>query len=127
MFGAKLHHLRAERIDAQRQVFILQRQHPSVFCRRILIAEQPVRQLIFLDLRKTANRRIEAVVGVVVVALADLAQQDGTSAGLNRKMKSDLTSTMFLGIACAETTGIYGFVIGLLLIFVAPGLFTGLL
>ena len=30
-------------------------------------------------------------------------------------------------IACAETTGIYGFVIGLLLIFVAPGLFTGLL
>ena len=43
------------------------------------------------------------------------------------EMKSDLTSTMFLGIACAETTGIYGFVIGLLLILVAPGLFTGLL
>ena len=43
------------------------------------------------------------------------------------EMKGDLTSTMFLGIACAETTGIYGFVIGLLLIFVAPGLFTGLL
>ena len=42
-------------------------------------------------------------------------------------MKGDFTSTMFLGIACAETTGIYGFVIGLLLIFVAPGLFTGLL
>ena len=43
------------------------------------------------------------------------------------EMKGDLTSTMFLGIACAETTGIYGFVIGLLLIFVAPGQFTGLL
>ena len=46
------------------------------------------------------------------------------------KFKSILrtvTSTMFLGIACAETTGIYGFVTGLLLIFVAPGLFTGLL
>ena len=55
-------------------------------CRRILIATQPVRRLIFLDLRKTANRRIEAVVGVVVVALADLAQQDGSSAGLNRKI-----------------------------------------
>ena len=39
------------------------------------------------------------------------------------EMKGDLTSTMFLGIACAETTGIYGFVIGLLLIFVAPGTF----
>ena len=43
------------------------------------------------------------------------------------EMKGELTSTMFLGIACAETTGIYGFVIGLLLIFVAPGMFTGLL
>lgn len=43
------------------------------------------------------------------------------------EMKGDLTTTMFLGIACAETTGIYGFVIGLLLIFVAPGLFVGLL
>ena len=30
-------------------------------------------------------------------------------------------------MGCAETTGIYGFVIGLLLIFVAPGLFTKLL
>ena len=39
------------------------------------------------------------------------------------EMKGELTSTMFLGIACAETTGIYGFVIGLLLIFVAPGMF----
>lgn len=43
------------------------------------------------------------------------------------EMKGDLTSTMFLGIACAETTGIYGFVIGLLLIFVAPNTFTALL
>ena len=43
------------------------------------------------------------------------------------EMKGNLTSTMFLGIACAETTGIYGFVIGLLLIFVAPGQFTALL
>ncbi len=43
------------------------------------------------------------------------------------EMKGDITSTMFLGIACAETTGIYGFVIGLLLIFVAPNTFTALL
>lgn len=43
------------------------------------------------------------------------------------EMKGDITSTMFLGIACAETTGIYGFVIGLLLIFVAPSTFTALL
>ena len=43
------------------------------------------------------------------------------------EMKGELTSTMLLGIACAETTGIYGFVTGLLLIFVAPNLFLGML
>ena len=37
--------------------------------------------------------------------------------------KGDVTSTMLLGCAIAETTGIYGFVTGLLLIFVAPGTF----
>ena len=39
------------------------------------------------------------------------------------ELKGDLTSTMILGIALSETTGIYGFVTGLLLIFVAPGMF----
>ena len=34
---------------------------------------------------------------------------------------------MLLGCAIAETTGIYGFVTGLLLIFVAPNMFMGLL
>ena len=37
--------------------------------------------------------------------------------------KSDVTSTLILGVALAETTGIYGFVTGLLLIFFAPGQF----
>ena len=50
-----------------------------------------------------------------------------TAAARQPEMKSELTSTMLLGIACAETTGIYGFVTGLLLIFVAPGLFLGML
>ena len=43
------------------------------------------------------------------------------------EMKGEITSSMLLGIACAETTGIYGFVTGLLLIFVAPGMFMGYL
>lgn len=43
------------------------------------------------------------------------------------ELKSDITSSMFIGIACAETTGIYGFVTGLLLIFVAPKMFINLL
>ena len=43
--------------------------------------------------------------------------------GRNPECKSDVTSSMILGIALSETTGIYGFVTGLLLIFVAPGMF----
>ena len=47
--------------------------------------------------------------------------------GPQPECKGDVTSTMLLGCAIAETTGIYGFVTGLLLIFVAPGIFMGLL
>ena len=47
--------------------------------------------------------------------------------GRQPECKGDVTSTMLLGCAIAETTGIYGFVTGLLLIFVAPGIFMGLL
>ncbi len=47
--------------------------------------------------------------------------------GRQPEAKGDVTSTMLLGCAIAETTGIYGFVTGLLLIFVAPGMFLGLL
>lgn len=43
--------------------------------------------------------------------------------GRQPECKSDVTGTMILGCALAETTGIYGFVTGLLLIFVAPGMF----
>lgn len=43
--------------------------------------------------------------------------------GRQPECKGDVTSTMLLGCAIAETTGIYGFVTGLLLIFVAPGMF----
>ena len=47
--------------------------------------------------------------------------------GRQPECKGDVTSTMLLGCAIAETTGIYGFVTGLLLIFVAPGMFMNLL
>ena len=42
--------------------------------------------------------------------------------GRQPECKGDVTSTMLLGCAIAETTGIYGFVTGLLLIFEFPGL-----
>ena len=47
--------------------------------------------------------------------------------GRQPECKGDVTSTMILGIALSETTGIYGFVTGLLLIFAAPGMFMDLL
>ena len=50
-----------------------------------------------------------------------------TAIGRQPECKGDVTSTMLLGCAIAETTGIYGFVTGLLLIFVAPGMFMNLL
>ncbi len=37
--------------------------------------------------------------------------------------QGDCTRTMFIGCAIAESTGIYGLLIGLLLLFVAPGMF----
>ena len=47
--------------------------------------------------------------------------------GRQPECKGDVTSSMILGIALSETTGIYGFVTGLLLIFAAPGMFMGYL
>ena len=47
--------------------------------------------------------------------------------GRQPEAKGDITSTMILGIALSETTGIYGFVTGLLLIFFAPGQFMNFL
>ncbi|MEG0178389.1 MAG: ATP synthase F0 subunit C [Oscillospiraceae bacterium] len=40
--------------------------------------------------------------------------------GRQPECKGDVTSTMILGCAIAETTGIYGFVTGLILLFVNP-------
>ena len=47
--------------------------------------------------------------------------------GRQPESKGAVTTTMLMGCAIAETTGIYGFVTGLLLIFVAPGMFLGML
>ncbi len=43
------------------------------------------------------------------------------------ELTGTIRSNLFIGVALAETTGIYGFVTGLLLIFVAPGMFLGML
>lgn len=40
--------------------------------------------------------------------------------GRQPEVKGDATKTMFIGCAVAETTGIYGFIVGLLLLFLNP-------
>ena len=45
--------------------------------------------------------------------------------GRQPESKGAVTSTMIMGCAIAETTGIYGFVMGLLLMLLAPSLFIG--
>ncbi|MBO5221940.1 MAG: ATP synthase F0 subunit C [Clostridia bacterium] len=47
--------------------------------------------------------------------------------GRQPESKGAVTSTMIMGCAVAETTGIYSLVIAILLIFVAPGLMVDIL
>lgn len=47
--------------------------------------------------------------------------------GRQPESKSDVTSTLILGCALAETTGLYALVIALLLILLAPGRFVDVL
>ena len=55
------------------------------------------------------------------------AGKGAEAVGRQPEARGTVTSTMLLGCAVAETTGIYGFVTGLLLIFVAPGMFMNFL
>ncbi len=47
--------------------------------------------------------------------------------GRQPEAKSSVTSTMIMGCAITESTGIYSLVISILLIFVAPGMFVNTL
>ena len=47
--------------------------------------------------------------------------------GRQPECKSSVTSTMLMGCAIAETTGLYALVIAILLIFVAPNMLVGVL
>ena len=62
-------------------------------------------------------------IGAGCSLIAGIGPGIGEGIGRQPECKGDVTSTMLLGCAIAETTGIYGFVTGLLLIFVAPGMF----
>lgn len=47
--------------------------------------------------------------------------------GRQPESKSEVTSTMIMGCAIAETTGIYALVIAIMLIFVVPNMFANIL
>ncbi|MBR5947058.1 MAG: ATP synthase F0 subunit C [Clostridia bacterium] len=47
--------------------------------------------------------------------------------GRQPESKSEVTSTMIMGCAIAETTGIYALVIAIMLIFVVPNMFVNIL
>ena len=47
--------------------------------------------------------------------------------GRQPESKGQVTTTMLMGCAIAETTGIYALVVAILLIFVAPNTFVGVL
>ena len=47
--------------------------------------------------------------------------------GRQPECKGDVTSTMLMGCAIAETTGLYALIIAILLLFVAPGMFVDIL
>ena len=48
------------------------------------------------------------------------AGQGAAAVGRNPGAKGDITSTMLLGQAVAETTGLYGLLIAIILLFVQP-------
>ncbi len=48
------------------------------------------------------------------------AGQAAAAVGRNPGAKSDVTTTMLLGQAVAETTGLYGFAVAIILMFVKP-------
>ena len=78
-------------------------------------------KIFFLDkIKAILDQRREAADKQITDAEAAKACE---AVGRQPECKGDVTSTMILGIALSETTGIYGFVTGLLLIFAAPGMF----
>ena len=47
--------------------------------------------------------------------------------GRQPECKGDVTSTMLMGCAIAETTGLYALIVAILLLFVTPGMFIDIL
>ncbi|MBS5259615.1 MAG: F0F1 ATP synthase subunit C [Lachnospira eligens] len=69
----------------------------------------------------SAMSAIGAGIAMIAGVGQGIAAGYGASAvGRNPGAKSDITSTMLLGQAVAETTGLYGFAVAIILMFVKP-------
>ncbi len=58
--------------------------------------------------------------GIAMIAGVGPGVGQGIAAGRNPGAKSHITSTMLRGQAVAETTGLYGFAVAIILMFVKP-------
>ena len=75
----------------------------------------------FISAMSAIGAGIAMIAGVGPGVGQGIAAGYGASAvGRNPGAKSDITSTMLLGQAVAETTGLYGLVIALILLFANP-------
>lgn len=75
----------------------------------------------FIQAMSAIGAGIAMIAGVGPGVGQGIAAGHGAAAvGRNPGAKSDITSTMLLGQAVAETTGLYGLVIALILLFANP-------
>ena len=89
-FAVTVHLILSKNIFVWRRTFsyITRLSHCLVLCRgfRIFVAQQPVRFLVLLDLRKTSHRRVKPVVCIIVIAHGDLADQQVSRARFHIKI-----------------------------------------
>ena len=55
-------------------------------CCRIFVAKQSIGGLVLLDFGETTDGRIEAVVGIIIITLADFTQQNRAGAFFYREV-----------------------------------------
>ena len=67
-----------------------------------------------------AMSAIGAGIAMIAGVGPGVGQGIAAAVGRNPGAKSDITSTMLLGQAVAETTGLYGFAVAIILMFVQP-------
>ena len=67
-----------------------------------------------------SNEALVLACSAIGAGLAMIAGIGASAVGRNPGARSDITSTMLLGQAVAETTGLYSLVIALILLFANP-------